>query len=144
MPFVERDCLTCGEHVNAWEYPNRTPRRYCSQQCWLKRHNNPERNAKVSRDTAKKRGDMQRDRGDGLTYRKRGGGHEHRRVMEEKLGRPLLSSELVHHQDDDKRNNDPDNLEVKSRSQHTREHSLRWHQARRERGEAWNPNPGGI
>jgi hypothetical protein len=37
---------------------------------------------------------------------------EHRLVMERKLGRLLLRSEVVHHKDDDRANNDPDNLEV--------------------------------
>ena len=37
---------------------------------------------------------------------------EHRLVMEKKLGRYLLPGEVVHHKDDDRANNDPDNLEV--------------------------------
>lgn len=37
---------------------------------------------------------------------------EHRLVMEEKLGRHLLPSEVVHHIDDNTGNNHPDNLEL--------------------------------
>jgi hypothetical protein len=37
---------------------------------------------------------------------------EHRLVMEQKLGRHLLPSEVVHHRDGDPLNNAPDNLEV--------------------------------
>ena len=37
---------------------------------------------------------------------------EHRLVMEEKLGRLLLPSEVVHHKDGNKTNNHPDNLEL--------------------------------
>lgn len=37
---------------------------------------------------------------------------EHRLVMEEKLGRYLLPTEVVHHKDGDRQNNDPNNLEV--------------------------------
>lgn len=37
---------------------------------------------------------------------------EHRLKMEEKLGRPLLSSEVVHHVDGNKQNNHIDNLEL--------------------------------
>lgn len=37
---------------------------------------------------------------------------EHRLVMEEKLGRPLLREEVVHHLDDDTGNNHPDNLHL--------------------------------
>ena len=35
----------------------------------------------------------------------------HRYVMECKLGRKLKSNEIVHHIDEDKLNNEPDNLE---------------------------------
>lgn len=37
---------------------------------------------------------------------------EHRLVMEQKLGRPLESHEVVHHLDDDPANNHPDNLQL--------------------------------
>lgn len=47
---------------------------------------------------------------------------EHRLVMEKKLGRELLSSEIVHHIDGDKLNNDPDNLIITNRSEHIDEH----------------------
>lgn len=42
----------------------------------------------------------------------RGYAYEHRLVAESKLGRRLLPGEVVHHQDGDKTNNDPSNLEV--------------------------------
>lgn len=62
------------------------------------------------------------DSGAGKSYRKVGQRHEHRTVMEEKLGRPLLPGEIVHHRDDNKRNNDPDNLEVMTQADHMRLH----------------------
>jgi len=46
----------------------------------------------------------------------------HREVMEQKLGRKLLPGELVHHKDENKRNNDPDNLELTTRSDHGKTH----------------------
>lgn len=57
--------------------------------------------------------------------------YEHRQVMENRLGRPLLPSEIVHHRDGDKGNNDPKNLELTSRGDHIRTHheeilSARW------------------
>ena len=48
-----------------------------------------------------------RGRGEGKTYTKRLGKHEHRLVAEEKLGRPLRKEEVVHHIDGDYKNNDP-------------------------------------
>jgi hypothetical protein len=47
----------------------------------------------------------------------------HRVVMENKLGRILVAGEVVHHKDRDKHNNDEDNLEVMSSSEHSRLHA---------------------
>ena len=66
-----------------------------------------------------KRSQEMRDSGEGKTYRKSLGRHEHRVVAEQKLGRPLRKGEIVHHIDGDYRNNDPDNLMVlPSQSEH--------------------------
>jgi hypothetical protein len=46
----------------------------------------------------------------------------HREVMEQKLDRPLLSHEQVHHIDRNKRNNDPDNLELTDMRTHAKTH----------------------
>ena len=48
----------------------------------------------------------------------------HRVLMENKLGRLLESAEHVHHKDEDKANDAPKNLELKTRSQHSRDHAL--------------------
>jgi hypothetical protein len=47
---------------------------------------------------------------------------EHILVMEKKLGRSLADHELVHHKDENKTNNHPDNLELMPRADHTRHH----------------------
>ncbi len=47
---------------------------------------------------------------------------EHRLVMERKLGRPLLRSEIVHHKDENGLNNTPENLELTTQSEHVRHH----------------------
>lgn len=47
----------------------------------------------------------------------------YRQLMEEILGRKLLRNEVVHHKDEDPTNNDPDNLEVMTRSEHIRLHN---------------------
>lgn len=56
------------------------------------------------------------------TYKKLLGRHEHRRVAEQILGRPLATNEIVHHKDGNKHNNSPDNLEVMTQSEHMKEH----------------------
>ena len=48
----------------------------------------------------------------------------HRYVMEQYLGRKLLGDEVVHHKDGNKENNDIDNLELMSLSEHSRQHML--------------------
>ena len=69
--------------------------KYCSQQCWLKQHNNPERNAKVARETAQQRGDEM-----------------------------AIPGEVVHHIDEDKSNYSEDNLMLfASQKEHARWHS---------------------
>ena len=61
--------------------------------------------------------------GEGRTYTKLYGRHEHRVVAEQILGRPLKPGEVVHHIDGNKRNNAPENLMVfASQAEH-----VKWH-----------------
>lgn len=80
--------------------------------------NNPMKDPEIR----KKVGDRLRNRGEGRTYRKYLGRHEHRVVAEQKLGRPLTKDEIVHHIDGNKRNNDPINLMIVTRAEHARIH----------------------
>lgn len=118
-------CPYCASDFFPRRLPKGALQKFCSHSCALRFHSPPERNAEISRVTADARGDAQRDRGDGKTYRKLRGRHEHRVVAENKLNRKLLKGEIVHHKDGDKRNNAPDNLEILSgQADHMRAHGL--------------------
>ena len=96
---LHKICELCGRGFLASIYkPNA---RFCSGSC------RQTGNAKIS---AKKRGDAQRGKGTKGYYIKYYGKHQHRLIMEQILGRPLTSKEIVHHKDTDKRNNAPRNL----------------------------------
>lgn len=60
------------------------------------------------------------------TYNKQLGEPEHRKIMRLKLGRELKADEVVHHKDGNPFNNKPSNLEVMTRSEHTRHHMLEY------------------
>ena len=62
--------------------------------------------------------------GEGKTYTKFYGRHEHTVVAEQLLGRPLRPGEVVHHIDGDKRNNRLENLRVfSSQAEHAKFHA---------------------
>ena len=109
--ILKKKCCICKEKYLASKYkPNS---KTCSIIC---------RNTYVSRISSKKRGNKQRGRGKGLGYTKLNGKHEHRVVMEKKLGRKLKSNELVHHKDENKKNNNQNNLQLTNRSNHAKIH----------------------
>jgi len=116
-----KSCLVCGAGFTPTKkYPQQ---RFCSRRCGLKTTLSPDHNARVAKETAQRRGDAQRGRGEGKTYLKLYGRHAHRVIAEQKIGRPLRPGEVVHHIDGNKRNNDPANLEVlPSQSVHTSLH----------------------
>lgn len=51
--------------------------------------------------------------------------YEHRLVASEMLGRTLRRGEVVHHINQNKLDNRPENLEVLSRAEHNAEHAIR-------------------
>lgn len=62
----------------------------------------------------------------------------HRAVAAKKIGRPLRSYEVVHHQDGDKRNFRKKNLSVMSRSYHSKIHTkMRKSKPRKKRRSFW-------
>ena len=117
-------CVTCGaEFRSRKREAGRPEQRHCSRQCWLRRHNSPERNRQAARKGAAKNRAAQLDRGEGKTYRKHHGRHEHRVVAERKLARPLRPGEVVHYINGDKRDNRPENLHVfASQAEHAAHH----------------------
>lgn len=58
-------------------------------------------------------------------YNKKGNVKNHRYIMEQYLGRKLKENEVVHHKDENKLNNDISNLEVMTRSEHSKLHRLK-------------------
>jgi len=51
--------------------------------------------------------------------------YEHRFVLEKMLGRFLVSNEVAHHVDGNPLNNDPSNIELRTRSSHDSEHAVK-------------------
>lgn len=94
---------------------------FCSPQCVLAFYRTKKHQIKAGKAAAKII--IERYRGTGTkTYVKEFGRHQHRVVMERKLGRKLRKGEIVHHVDHNKKNNHPDNLQVMSQAEHCRIH----------------------
>lgn len=79
---------------------------------------------KAATDSRRRPIGSRRERPDGywLIKTEQGWELEHRVKMSEKLKRPLTEEEVVHHRDENKKNNDPENLELTNHEDHSREH----------------------
>lgn len=119
---MTKNCLVCGaEFQPTRKYPLQ---RYCGHKCAFKVTGPKARAAAYTPEARAKHADARRGRGKGDGYVKRGGRHEHRVVAEQMIGRPLRPEEIVHHDDEVKRNNAPNNLVITDRVTHGRIHNL--------------------
>ena len=125
MKYEPEFCTRCGKEV-PYRKPSqrkRNPRAFCSRQCHMKTLNEELNPTRMTDQTREKIRLSRLGKGEGLTYTKQYGRHEHRIVAEQTLGRALEPGEIVHHVDGDKRNNAPENLMVfPSQSEH-----MKWH-----------------
>lgn len=134
MPMVTTVCDTCGKTFSKLAIEMSEHNFCCREHFYLwnsrrvseyNRTENPMNHKGGVMSSRLKRGEMLRDTGKGKSYRKYLGRHEHRVIAELMLGRPLRKGEIVHHNDGDYRNNNPDNLAVlSSQSEHCRIHEF--------------------
>ncbi len=98
-----------------------TDAKYCSRLCACRDRNTKEHQKKAGKIGALhnilKRGTGRKD-----VYVKENGQHQHRRVAEKIIGRKLKKSEIVHHIDENKHNNNPSNLKIWNQSEHEKYH----------------------
>lgn len=120
-----RKCIYCSEEFIGRD-KNGIKARYCSRTCHFRNINT----SKEHQSKAGKKGALYAisKRGTGkIGYIKEYGRHQHRIVMENKIGRKLTKDEIVHHIDHNKHNNNISNLQLVTRSEHAKIHFSRTH-----------------
>lgn len=140
MPMIDTKCALCGLPIRRHSSKIR-PMNFCSRACLgeavtkgllvkdtrktsahMSEYNREHNPTAMDMSRRTKLREKRLGTGEGKSYAKIFGRHEHVVVAEQILGRKLKPYEVVHHIDRNKRNNDPSNLVVLSRQDHARLH----------------------
>ena len=121
--MVTVSCDECGAEIRmSPSRYNRSKNHFCCKPCHMQFMNRELNPTRMTPEVRKKIRESRLGSGEGKGYTKTYGRHTHRIVAEQKIGRPLIKGEIVHHIDGNKRNNDPDNLMVMTQSEHASLH----------------------
>ncbi len=116
-------CEECGVSVKM--PPSRFRRsehHFCSKTCHMIHMNRELNPTRMNDKVREKLRNVRLGTGKGDSYEKTYGKHTHRIIAEQMLGRPLKPGEIVHHIDENKRNNNPSNLMVMTQAEHCKIH----------------------
>lgn len=120
------ECAYCSNRIERPAYSRylEAKRHFCNRSCNLKKMNEELNPTRMTYQTRLKIRQARLGTGKGKSYPKLFGRHLHRIVAEIKLGRKLKPGEVVHHEDENKRNANPKNLKVyKSQKEHAKHHA---------------------
>lgn len=135
-----KTCTQCGKHIEETTWQNKRAK-FCNAECYAKHHAKKRYSrqclhckkqfavlGQVRKAFCSKECRYNAARKEGAKYKGTNGYIyikqksvwvlEHRKIIEEKIGRKLKTAESVHHKDGDKTNNNAENLEIINNSDH--------------------------
>lgn len=128
MAYVTKICEGCDQEFTLTPGKNGRiyhAKRYCGRKCWLTTYNREDRDHTMKGAYAGGAWNKEQrgaSRG-GNAYVKENQRHQHRVIAEQLLCRALQPGEVVHHEDRNRKNNDPGNLIVfKNQADHMHHH----------------------